>query len=145
MSTVATPAQMAANWVSGMQSPTAAAKYKAGIARVTVNPMQQAASPAAMQLYLNKVQQSVTSGKRAAALNAVPMSTWQNNSINIGANLLSSGATKATAKMTAHFQKWAPIYQQASDAAKSIPKDGTISSAMARVQASLQVLMGAHN
>jgi hypothetical protein len=136
-------ADMIGNWQKAMQNPMTADKYRKGIGRTTVNPMQLAASPQAMQLYLARVQQSVQSGKRANKLNAVPVQRWKDNATNVGANNLSSGATKALDKVTAHFNKWAPIYQQASDAARAVPKDGTIGAAMARVQANLQVLMAA--
>lgn len=136
------PATMAANWKAAMQNPQTAAKYKAGIQAVTENPMAKAASPEAEQLYLNNVQLSVSSGKRSAKLNAVPMSRWQGNAINIGSTLLSSGASKAIDKVTAHFQKWAPIYQQAHTAVQGMPKGGLVN-AMARVQAVVQMFMTA--
>lgn len=138
-----TPQQMADNWTSAMKAPTTAAKYKQGIQGTTVNPMQAAASPAAQQLYAQNTAAAVASGRMAAKLNAVPMSTWQNNAANIGAQNLVSGAAKGSSKVSSFFQRWAPIFAQASAAAHAIPRDGTINSAMARVQATLSVLMGA--
>lgn len=138
-----TPQQMADNWNSAMRNPQTAAKYKAGIQGTTVNPMQQAASPQAQALYLAKVTDAVQSGRMAAKLNAVPMSTWQNNAANIGSQNLTSGAAKGQAKVQNHFQRWAPIYAQASAAAQAVPKDGSINSAIARVTAAIQVLMAA--
>jgi hypothetical protein len=138
-----TAADMAKNWTNGMQAPQTRQKYTDGINRTTVNPMQLAATPEATQLYLNNVQASVTSGKRQAKLNAANPQTWKANSVNIGANALSTGAQKALPKVQAHFDKWAPIYAQMSQAAKAIPKDGTLGSAMARVQAAIQVAMQA--
>lgn len=138
-----TAAQMATNWQNAMTNPQTAAKYKAGIQATTVNPMQKAASPEAQQLYLMKTQQAVQSGKMANRLNATPMTTWQNNAANIGSTQLSVGAQKGQAKVVAHFQKWQPIYQQASQAAAAIPKDGTVGTAMAKVQAAMQVMMAA--
>lgn len=138
-----TAAQMAGNWTKAMQAPSSRQKYIDGINNTTVNPMQLAATDAATQLYLTNVQASVSSGKRQAKLNAANPQTWKNNAVNIGANALSTGASKAQSKVQAHFDKWAPIYAQMSQAAKAIPKDGTVGSAMARVQAAIQVAMQA--
>jgi hypothetical protein len=135
-----TAAQMAAAWVSAMQSPNTAAKYKAGIAATTVNPMQLAASPAAQAKYAANTAAAVSSGRMAAALNAVSMQTWQNNASGVGAMALTSGATKATGKVQAHFNKWAPIYAQAKQAAEAIPNDGSMAAALARVQAAITVM-----
>lgn len=138
-----TAAQMAAKWGAAMKAPTTRQNYVDGINSTAVNPMEMAASEAATQLYLNKVQQSVASGRRQAALRSASVADWKNNAVNVGANSLSTGATKAANKVQAHFQKWSPIYEQARQAAAAIPKDGTIGGAMAKVQASLQVLMAA--
>jgi hypothetical protein len=135
--------QMADNWSQAMMSPTTANKYKQGIQSTTVNPMALAASPQAEQLYLTRVQQAVTSGKRSQKLMSVNPQTWKDNAVNIGSTQLTVGANKAKPKVAAHFQKWAPVYQQAHDAAMAIPKDGSIGSAMARVQAAIQVMMSA--
>lgn len=136
-------AQMASNWKSAMSSPQTQQKYKDGINNTTVNPMELAASDAATQLYLNNVNAAVASGKRQAKLRAASQAQWKQNAVNIGANALTTGANKAQSKVQSHFDRWAPIYAQASQAAKSIPKDGSIGSAMARVQAAISVMMQA--
>jgi hypothetical protein len=138
-----TAQQMSDNWTAAMQNPQTATKYKQGIQATTVNPMALAATPQAEQLYLTKVQQSVASGKRSQKLMSVNPQTWKDNASNIGATQLTVGAQRGKAKVNAHFQKWAAVYQQASDAAKAIPKDGSMGSAMARVQAAIQVMMSA--
>jgi len=132
--------QMATNWQQGMQNPSTAQKYKQGIGNFQGNPMALAASPEATALYLSRIQMAVSSGKRANKLNAVPVERWRNNAMNIGANLLSSGANKAIDKVRTHFQKWAPIYQQASAAAHALPKGGE-ANALARVQAAIHTMM----
>lgn len=137
-----TSAQMAANWNQGMSSPSTAQKYKDGINSFQGNPMALAATDQAQQLYLTNTAASVSSGKRAAKLNSVPVQRWKDNAINVGSTQLSSGAVKAKQKVADHFTKWQPIYQQASAAAKALPKGGQ-ANALARVQAAMQVMMQA--
>lgn len=135
-------AQMAQNYARAMANPTTAQNYKDGIAAVTQSPMAAAAQPDAQARYAQNTQAAVTSGKMAQRLNAVPLQLWKDNASQVGASRLSTGAQKAASKVQAHFQKWAPIYQQASDVVKSMPKGG-IANAQARVAAALQVMMGA--
>jgi hypothetical protein len=117
-----TAADMAAAYQRGMAN--ASQNYIAGINAVTVNPMQLAATDQAMQAYQNGVMRSVSSGRRAAALNAANPATWKTNAVTVGASRLVSGAQKAKPKVDAHFQKWQPIYAQASAAASALPKGG---------------------
>lgn len=137
---VVQPADAVANYLKGMQG--AGDKYKKGIQGVTVNPMQLAATPEATQRYVDGVTASVSSGRRAAALNAVPLSRWQNNAMNVGASRLASGAQKATDKVAAHFQKWGPIQQNISDTVNAMPKGG-LANAQARSAASIAMSMQA--
>lgn len=134
-------AQASQSWQSGLSG--AGAKYIAGVNKVTESPMAKAASPQAMQKYLDNVNRSVTSGKRAAALNNSPLALWKANSVGEGANRLAGGARKGKAKMDAHFQKWAPIYSQASAAAEAVPYAPGVEGALAKQRANLQVIMGA--
>lgn len=135
------PAQMAAAWKQGMGS--AGAKYTAGINKVTESPMAKAATPEAMQRYVDGVQRSVSSGKRAAALNASPLSTWKTNATTFGASNLAQGAQKGHPKYMAQAQKWAPILAQASQAAAAVTGPKSHGTAMAKVAANLQVIMTA--
>ncbi len=134
--------QMAQNWIQAMQNPATANKYKQGITNTTVNPMAKAATPESEALYLSRVQQAVASGRRSQRLQATPVDRWKNNAINVGATQLSSGAQKAQDKVQQHFNKWAPIYGQMSDAANALPKGG-MANALARVQAAISVAMQA--
>lgn len=134
--------QMSQNWQQAMANPMTAAKYKQGIANTTVNPMALAATPEAEQRYLNSVTASVQSGRRSQKLMSTSPQTWKDNATNVGANSLSTGATKAKSKVDAHFQKWAPVYQQMSDVVKSMPKGGA-ANALARVQAAMSIAMQA--
>jgi len=133
---------MSKNWQLAMANPQTASKYKDGITGFQGNPMALAAAPDAEQRFLSGVQLSVTSGKRSQILNAVPVERWRNNAINIGANLLGTGAQRAASKVDAFFQRWAPIYAQASAAAHALPKGG-LANALARVQAAITVEMQA--
>lgn len=138
-----TAAQMAANWQAGMRNPQTVQKYKDGINGTAINPMAAAAAPAAQQKYLRNTADAVNSGRMAAKLNSVPMEFWKSQAINIGANNLSMAAQKGAQKMTNFFNKFAPVFQQAHDAAHAIPHDGSIASALQRVQAAITVLKAA--
>lgn len=137
-----TPQQILQAWQQGMSNPQTATNYTNGINAVTESPMAAAATPAAMQAYVAGVQNSVNNGSRAAALNGVSISTWKNNATTVGAQRLASGAQKASPKYLAAMQKWAPLYAQASQAAAAItgPK-GNLATALAKVQASLTVMI----
>lgn len=135
------PNVMAKNWSNGMAG--AGAKYAAGINRTTANPMQLAAQPDAMQRYQDGCVRSVTSGKRAASLNAADVGTWKANAVKYGASNLATAGQKALPKYTAAAQKLAPVLSQASAAAHALPKGG-LGNAMNRVNAALSVIMGAY-
>lgn len=136
-----TPDQMAKAWGDAMARPDTAQKYRDGINGTTVNPMAEAAKPDAEARYLAAVTDASTSGRRAAKLNAANPATWKANATGVGAAALSSGATKAKSKVQAHFQRFQPVYQQASDAAKSSKAGG--GSPLARVAAAINVMRAA--
>jgi hypothetical protein len=133
--------QITANWIAGMQGGPAQAKYKAGIAAFQGNPMALAASDQATQKYLRNVQQSVSSGKRAANLNAADPAVWKANAINIGAANLGQGAVKKRAKYNGKMQKMAGVYAQASQAAAAVADDGGMN--LGKIQAAIQVMRAA--
>lgn len=123
-------------YLDGMNSPQAKKKYIEGIDSVTESPMQKAAD--ADQLYLQRVSESVSSGRRRQALLAVPMQRWKDNAKGTGSERLASGARKASDKVRAHFQKWTPIYQQMKSEIAAMPK-GTIEDSMARVRRAIEI------
>lgn len=125
-----------------MGSPTTAQKYKDGINGFNGNPMALAATPEAMQAYLDGVQRSITSGKRANSLNQASAATWKNNAINVGAARLASGATKSQGKYATKITPYATVWPQMRAAARALPKGG-FANAAARAAAALQVLMSA--
>lgn len=128
-------------YMNGMSSGTAVAKYKEGVQSVTVSPMELAAAPAAMDLYLRRVQESVSSGKRRQKLLEAPLERYKNNAL-AKADRLASGAKAAADKVRAHFQKWMPIYQNVHDAVKNMPKGG-VEEAKARSGKAIEMLMAA--
>lgn len=132
--------QAVKKYLDRIQSGSAKEAYRNGIDAVTENPMQKAAD--ADDLYLARVEESVRSGRRRNALLSVPMTRWKENAKTKGAERLASGAVAAADKVRSHFQKWAPIYDQASEAVKSMPK-GTREDAKARVGRVIDILMDA--
>lgn len=127
-------------WANAMRSATTKANYIAGVNAVTESPTAKAASPTAQQRYLTATQEAVTSGRMAARLNAVTLQQWQAAAAGIGAQNLSNAATKGAAKVTANFQKNMQVYMNASAAAAAIPADGSVSTAVAKVQAAITAM-----
>lgn len=131
----------AAKWLAALSGSAARQNYVDGINGTTVNPMQLAAD--ADQLFLDRVTDSVNSGRRHRALMAASPQKWKENATGKGASRLAEGAKTAAPAVVAHFQKWDPIYEQARQAAAAIPKDGTTATAMRKVQAAMDVLKAA--
>lgn len=134
--------QIVTSWTTAMGSATTAQRYKDGINAYNGNPMALAASPDAEQRYINGVTNSVTSGRRAAALNAASPTVWKTNAINIGAQRLQSGGQKGKARYQAAMQKWAPIYANIASTVASMPKGG-LANAQARANQAISMLMQA--
>jgi hypothetical protein len=129
----------AAKWLAAMQAPATSQAYAAGVAAVTVSPTAQAATPQAEQLYLQGVQDAVSSGRRAAALNSVTLQAWQAAASGKGAQRLSSGAQAAQGKVQAFFTKFAPVFQNIHQTVNAMPKGGMANS-LARVQTAITLL-----
>lgn len=127
----------AAKWLAGMQSPTTRQNYINGVNSVQVNPAQKAAE--AQDRYLAGVMDAVNSGRMKARLMATSLQDYKTKAAGKGADRLAAGAAAAAPKMAAHFQKWGPIYDQASAAAAALPKGGK-SNAMARVAAVYDIM-----
>lgn len=140
---VKTAAQAAANWNTGMTGGAAATKYKAGIAAYTGNPMAAAATADAMQRYQDGVSRSITSGRRAAALNAADPNLWRNNATTIGATRLAQGASKGLPKYQAAANKLAGVWQQQRQAVDGMAKGG-LANAQARANRALEIMMNAY-
>lgn len=102
MAVKATAAQAAEAWSAGFAG--ASTKYAAGINAVTVAPGQLAA--AQKNLYLQNVQAAANTW--ASKVAAVDLNTWKNAATTVGAQRLSSGATKGAPKMQAFMQNFLP-------------------------------------
>lgn len=115
-------------------------KYIDNINAFQGNPMQLAADKD--DLFLQRVTESVTTGRRRAALLAVNPATWKQMAINKGAPRLGPGMQAASEKMRAALTKWAPIYDRVSQEVRQMPK-GTMADAQARSARAIQILMEA--
>ena len=115
-----TPQQIADAWDAAMKDGRTQKKYRDGINNYQGNPMAQAATADALAKYQMACEVSVSSGRRAKALNDASVTDWKNNATTVGATNLGSGATKAKAKYTRKMQFWAGVYAQASSAAAGV-------------------------
>lgn len=137
-----TAQQAQSNWTAAMGSGQTKTNYINGINAVTVNPMQLAAAPEALQKYIDGCQRSLDTGKRAKALNAASVATWKGNATSIGANNLATGAKKAQDKYARNIAPYAAVWPQMRQASKALPSGG-IANAQAKANAALAVLMQA--
>lgn len=134
--------QAVANWLAQMGSATTKQNYVNGVNNFNGNPMAMAATPEAMQAYVDGVQRSVDSGRRAAGLNGASVADWKNNATTVGAQRLASGAQKAQAKYRKKIAPYAAVWPQMRAAARALPKGG-LANAAARAAAALEVIMRA--
>ena len=125
-----TPAQMASKWQQGFSQ--AGPAWTAGVNGVQQSPMAAAAAQSSKAL--SNYSASINSGAWAAALNAVPLSTWKSQCQKASANL-STGAQKGLAKYTAWAQTMPPVYAQMKSAAQSA------TTPQAKVVAALNVMI----
>ena len=123
--------QAVKRYQDAMSSGLTKQKYLDGVTAVTESPMAKAAE--ADDLYLRKVEESVRTGRRRAALMNVTLDKWKANARTKGAERLTGGAVAALDKVRAHFQKWSPIYESMHAAVQGMPK-GTTEDALARVR-----------
>lgn len=139
-----TPAQAAAKWLAAMQGTQAQTNYAQGTANKGQVAMNNAASPAAMQSYVQGVQNSVNNGSRLASLQD-PMSAqlYNANTGAKGAQQLGVGAQKKVTKYQAAINALQPVYQAMQQASLAVDPNKTRATAGARAAAALQVLMQA--
>lgn len=123
-----------ANFRESMLSGRTKARYQAGIDKVTDSPMEKAASPEAEQKFLSKIEESVRSGRRSAALRGSSFARWKEQAKIRGGDRIASGATTAAAldKLRNHLNRVKPAYD-AIEAEMKKPHDGSEESALARV------------
>lgn len=130
-------ANAAAKWQAAMSSPQTQKAYADGIDATSVNPMEASAN--AEQAYINGVMEASQSGRRRQRLLATPISAWKDGAKGKGLQRLSSGAQAAGGKVTAHFQKFGPVYDQIKSTVAAMPKGG-IANSLARVQMAMTML-----
>lgn len=137
---VRSAADAAKNWADSMSSGVTQNKYKQGVSQVTESPMAKAATPEALNRYLEGVQRAVHSGKQAARLNATSLQSWQAAASGRGASNLAVGATKSKPKVDQAMQRLQPVWQAMRDAAAAVPKGpkGDLAAAQSRIMAALQ-------
>lgn len=102
-----------------MNTSGATAAYTQGIDRVQVAPGQLAA--AKKQKYVQGV--IASQDKWAANVAAVPLSTWANLAKTKGAANLATGVNAATPKVTAFWNKFRPVLDQARQQVNQMPTD----------------------
>ena len=114
------PAQATAKWARNLGG--ASQSYVDGINGFTENPMQLAAAQAdkALQNYTD----AIASGRWSAKLGSMSRDQWAGPAIKVGAQRLVSGVAKGTPKMQAALTKFAPAYESARQAARSIGGSG---------------------
>jgi hypothetical protein len=127
-------------YLTNGQSAAARQKYIDNINGFQGNPMQLAADQE--QLYLQRIQEAVSSGKRRAALLAVNPQTWKQMAATKGAARLGPGMQAAQDKMRAALTKWAPIYDQVHNEVSQMPKGG-LAESQARASRAIEILMRA--
>jgi len=133
LNVAAATAKWARNVQGGQQS------YKDGIQGTTENPMQLAAAKA--DVALANYTEAISSGRWANKLANTPVEVWKQNSIN-AAGRWASGVQKGTPKVQAHLTKFAPVYEQAKQAARAIQGTGE-SAASEKMLAARRILRAA--
>lgn len=124
-----TPDQVAANWASRLAASTS--KITVGVNAVTTSPGQAAARQQAA--YVSNVQ--ANAAKWAARTAAVPLSTWQQDTISKGIPRIATGAQAAVPKFTAVMTSLLPYITSQVNA---LPARGTLDQNIARMTAFVQ-------
>jgi len=99
-----TSAEVSAEWATRLGQ--SAEKVKAGVARVTENPMAKAA--ANEDKWFAGVQRAKSEGRFKRGLMKTSLEDWQRSIIEKGADRIAAGAAQAVPKMTAFFDKALP-------------------------------------
>lgn len=132
------PQTAAANYEAGMGSAKAKQKYIDGVRSVSENPLALAA--AQKDKAVNNYTDALQSGKWASNLLAYGFDAWKNVTATNGGNNLQAGAKRGKDKYTRQITKMAPLYQQAQDALRTMPRNN-LDDAMARVRKNAEIMM----
>ena len=130
-------ADVAAKWVTNTSN--AGAAMKAGVMAVTVAPTHTAALH--LDRYQSGVMQAVSSGKMAAALNAVSLTDWQNAMVTKGIARVPQGVQAAKGKVQTFMDQWLPRMQDLKTRIANMAK-GTLADSQARAAFAIQYNAG---
>lgn len=133
-------AEFLKRYEEGMKSTQTKERYKSGIAKVTTSPMAQAASPENMEAYKRGVEESISSGRRADALNNASFADWKSNASGVGADRLQTGALKGKQKLARKAAALIQGFNDARSAAAAIVNDGTATAIASRVLAAVNAM-----
>lgn len=125
----------------------AAAKYLRGVQQggeawsesingLTQSPMD--AAIAAAPLWEQKMNEAIANKSWQAGLARMPFSTWKQKTLNAKSKY-TSAAPQAAAAWTAFANKAAPIWEQAKQTAKQMPK-GSMEDSIARVRENMKIM-----
>lgn len=109
--------------------------YKAGIQAVTESPMEAAIRQ--KNAYVSGVQRAADDGKWEAGLRRTDFGTWKKNAMEVGAQRLTSGVTKATPKMEQFMAEFIPHVQAGKDKLRALPR-GSLNENIARAVAMIE-------
>lgn len=126
-------AAVAAKWAQNTSG--AAAAMKAGVMAVTTAPTATAAQH--LDRYQQGVMNAVSSGKMAAALNAVSLQDWQQAMVTKGIARVPQGVQAAQPKFQSFMDSWLPYEQGLQQRMASMPK-GTLADSTARAAFAIQ-------
>lgn len=110
---------------------------KAGVMAVTESPTEKAARSA--DLYVQKVQEAVATGRFQQGLRSVSLADWQQATAEKGTQRISQGVTAAVPKVNAFMQQLLPFTENVKRTIANMPK-GTPEQADARVMAAIQMM-----
>lgn len=94
--------------------------YKAGVMAVTVNPMEKAAQSA--ELYAQKVQEAVQSGRYQAGCRSVSLGDWQQAAAEKGSARITQGVTAAIPKQQQFYSQLLPYTDRVKATIAAMPK-----------------------
>lgn len=135
------PQQSAKRWKTNLSSPSAQEKAKSSIQQLTVSPLALAAQQ--QDKMLAKITESVTSGRYAAACNAVPLQKWQQDFLTKALPRFATGAAAAESDMAIFFQHHNQVCDQIKQSVRAMPKL-TEGDSIARVVAAMTMMKQAY-
>lgn len=127
-------ASAAAKYLRGVQQ--GADNWAEGINQLTQSPMD--AAIAAAPLWEQKMNEAIANKSWQTGLARMPFSTWKQKTLNAKSKY-SGSAPQAAAAWTAFANKAAPVWEQAKQSAKQMPK-GTMEDSLSRVRENMKIM-----